>query len=73
MNSLTDERVHELLKSAMPGAAADAPAVDLWPSVRSAIDRAPNPVHAVDYALIALVVAVCLLRPSLIEILLLHL
>jgi hypothetical protein len=73
MNSLSDEYVRELLKGAIPMPPAEAPHREIWPAVRRRIHDAPHPPLSVDYALIAAVVLLCLLRPSVIGFLLLHL
>lgn len=72
MNQLSDERALELLRAAMPAVGVDRPLDDLWPSVRRRIDRGPVPPSALDWILVAAVALLCLMRPSLAGILLLH-
>ncbi len=42
MNDLSDERVLELLRSALPPCAGADPPENLWPRVRLQIDAAPT-------------------------------
>ena len=72
MNRLSDEKTLELLRSAMPAYHVDGPPGDLWPRVRHRIDRAANRPPAGDWMLAAALVLLCLLRPALVEILLLQ-
>jgi hypothetical protein len=72
MNQLSDERALELLRAAMPAVGADRPLDDLWPRVRRRIDRRPVPPSMLDWILVAAVALLCLMRPSLAGILLLH-
>jgi hypothetical protein len=73
MNTLSDEHVRGLLKAAIPPPPTDARRGEIWPALRRRIhDGRQHPLR-IDYALIAAVVLLCLLRPSVIEFLLLHL
>jgi hypothetical protein len=71
MSRLSDEKTLELLRAAMRAQIVDGPHDDLWPRVRRRIDRANRP-PAADWVLAAALVLLCLLRPSLVGILLLH-
>jgi hypothetical protein len=71
MSRLSDEKTLELLRGAMRPYSVDGPRDDLWPRVRRRIDRANRP-PAGDWLLAAALVLLCLLRPSLVGILLLH-
>jgi len=72
MNRLSDEQALELLRDALPAYGAGGPPADLWPRVRHRIDRAADRPPAGDWVLAAALVLLCLLRPSLMGILLLH-
>jgi hypothetical protein len=72
MNRLSDEKTLELLRGAMPAYSVDGPPDDLWPRVRHRIDRAGTRPPAGDWVLAAALVLLCLLRPSLMGILLWH-
>ena len=72
MSKLSDEKTLELLRSAMPAYDADGPPGDLWPRVRHRIDQAASRPPAGDWVLAAALVLLCLLRPSLVGLLLLH-
>ena len=71
MNGLSDETL-ELLRAAVGTYTADGPTGDLWPRVRHRIDRPANRPPAGDWMLAAALVLVCLLRPSLMGVLLFH-
>lgn len=72
MSRLSDERTIELLRGVLTAPAVDAPSGDLWPRVRGGIDRSgPHP-PVRDWMLAAALALLCLLRPSLLRILLLH-
>lgn len=72
MNRLSDEKALELLRDAMPADYVDGPLDDLWPRVRRRIDQEANPPPAADWVLAAALVLLCLLRPSLVGVLMLH-
>jgi len=72
MNRLSDEKALELLRGAMTARSVDGPPDDLWPRVRHRIGRAANRPPLGDWVLAAALVVLCLLRPSLVGILLLH-
>lgn len=72
MNRLSDEKALALLRDAMPAARGDGPLVDLWPSVRRRIDQGASPPRAADWVLAAALALLCLLRPSLVGVLLFH-
>ena len=72
MSRLSNEKALELLRGAMPAYHVDGPPDDLWPRVRHRIDQAANRPPAGDWVLAAALVLLCLLRPSLAGILLLH-
>jgi hypothetical protein len=71
MSRLSDEKTLELLRGAMRAYNLDGPPGDLWPRVRHRIDRANRP-PAADWVVAAALVLLCLLRPSLVGLLLLH-
>jgi hypothetical protein len=73
MNSLSDDRVRQLMKDALQLPPVDDPRADLWPTVRQRIHQASARPTSIEYALIAALAVLCLLRPSVIEFLLLHL
>jgi hypothetical protein len=68
---MTDKTL-ELLRSAMTVPDIDGPSGDLWPRVRRRLDRPANRPPAADWVLAAALVLLCLLRPSLVSVLLLH-
>jgi hypothetical protein len=71
MTRLSDERVVELLRAAMPAIEATPPA-SAWSRVRAKIERnVPAPPLA-DWLLVAALALLCLLRPALVGILLVH-
>jgi hypothetical protein len=73
MTRLTDRQVLELLRDAMPAAeGGKGPHRDLWPSVRRTLDQGTSPPRAADWVLAAALVALCLLRPSLVGVVLVH-
>lgn len=72
MNRLSDERTLELLRGAMPAYNADGPPDDLWLRVRHRIDQGANHPPAGDWVLAGSLVLLCLLRPSLVGVLLFH-
>ena len=72
MSRLSDEKTLELLRGAMRVHNVDGPPDDLWPRVRHRIDRAASRPPAGDWLLAAALVVLCLLRPALVEVLLLH-
>jgi hypothetical protein len=71
MNRLSDDEALELLRAAMP-VDRKSPPIDLWPRVRRRIDRGVTPPPASDLVLVLLVALLCVLRPSLVGVLLLH-
>ena len=74
MTKLSDRDVCDLLKETLSATPlTDSSGDDLWPEVRRTIDRAPQAPRFVEYALIAAVLLLCVVRPSLIQFLLLHL
>jgi hypothetical protein len=72
MTSFSDERALELLRAAMPRVRVDGPLDDLWPGVRSKIERGPSGPSLLDWVLVAIVALICLLSPSLSGVVLLH-
>ena len=68
---MTDKTL-ELLRSAMTVHDVAGPSGDLWPRVRRRLDRPANRPPAGDWVLAAALVVLCLLRPSLVGILLLY-
>jgi hypothetical protein len=73
MTRLTTEKALELLRDAMPAPqGSDGPRADLWPCVRRRIDRGTSPPPAADWVLAVTLAMLCLLRPSLVGVLLLH-
>jgi len=73
MKKLMDGKALELLRGAMPPPERDdRPPTDLWPRVRRRIDQGGSPPPAADWVLVAILGLLCLLRPSLVSILLLH-
>lgn len=73
MNRLSDEKTLELLRAAMPASHSDASTSDLWPRVRRRIEQQEAArLPAADWLLVAALVLLCLLRPSLVGVLLLH-
>lgn len=72
MNRLSNEKALELLRGALPAYNVDGPPDDLWPRVRHRIDQRGNRPPAGEWVLAATLVLLCLFRPSLMGILLLH-
>jgi hypothetical protein len=72
MSDQTDERAIELLRAALPAAVQDGRAVDLWPDVQRRIARGRQQPRTADWILVLALVLLCLFRPSLAGILLLH-
>jgi hypothetical protein len=73
MTELTDDQAIRLLREAMPVLdAARQPEADLWPRVRHRIERRTSPLPTADWILALVLVGLCLLRPSLLGVLLLH-
>ncbi|HSL19913.1 MAG TPA: hypothetical protein VK886_00130 [Vicinamibacterales bacterium] len=73
MTPVSDERVLQLLRAELPVPDGQLPAADLWPRVERRIQEGSHPsASAVDWILAALVVLSCVLRPSAIGMLLLH-
>jgi hypothetical protein len=73
VKELTDEKVVELLRNAMPAlGSVDAPQTDLWPAVLTRVDRGREPFSTADCLLALVIVVLCLARPSLFALLLLH-
>jgi hypothetical protein len=71
MTGMSDERLVELLRLAKLTAAAP-PAADLWPRVRARLDQRPAGLGPSDWVLVISLVALCLLRPALASVLLIH-
>lgn len=71
-NGLSDEKVLELLQEAVSSTPPEGPAIDLWPSVRSRITTRTSEPHPVDWLLATALALLCLFRPSVAEILLIH-
>lgn len=73
MTRLTDEKALELLRDAMPAPeGGDGLVADLWPRMRRRINQGSSPPPAADWVLALALAALCLLRPSLVGVLLLH-
>ena len=69
---MTDERLGELLRAAMPPSAADDAPRDLWPSLASRLDRGPA-WSFVDLGLAAAVAVTLLMFPEWLWVLAYHL
>jgi hypothetical protein len=73
MKKSMDGKALDLLRDAMPPPEGrDLPPTDLWPRVRRRIDQGGRPPPAADWVLVGVLGLLCLLRPSLVSILLLH-
>jgi hypothetical protein len=73
MKSLMDGKALELLRDAMPPPEVeDRPLTDVWLRVRRRVDQGGRPPPAADWVLVVVLGVLCLLRPSLVSILLLH-
>jgi hypothetical protein len=72
MSDLTDERALELLRGALPPADNARQTVDLWPDVQRRITGGTQQPRTADWILVLALVLLCLFRPSLAGILLLH-
>ena len=73
MTRLSDEEALELLREAMPAMEGpDGPIADLWPSVKRRIDRGISPPPTADWLLAVALAVLCLLRPAVVGLLLLH-
>jgi hypothetical protein len=70
--ALSDERTIELLRAALPAAASPGSDADLWPAVKDRVMRGQGRLLTADLLLVAALVLLCLLRPSLAAILFLH-
>ncbi len=71
MSILSDDQALDLLRNAMPVEPDRNPA-DLWPRVRQRIDRGSTPPAVADWVLVAALVLLCLMSPSLSAFLFLH-
>jgi hypothetical protein len=69
---LSDERTIELLRTALPAAAEPPSDADLWPAVKDRVMRRQDRLVTADLLLVAAIVLLCLLRPSLAAIVFLH-
>jgi hypothetical protein len=73
MKKLMDGKALELLRDAMhPPEAGEGPQTDLWPRVRRRLDQKASSPPAADWVLAVVLGLLCLLRPSVVGILLLH-
>jgi hypothetical protein len=72
MSDLTDGRALELLRGALPAAVDRRQTVDLWPDVQRRITRGAHQPRTADWILVVALVLLCLFRPSLAGLLLLH-
>ena len=70
--NLSDDEVIGLLRNALPSVASAPPGADLWPRVRYGVTASAPPPGLGDWLVAAAVVLLCVLRPSLTAILLLH-
>lgn len=69
---LSDERAIELLREAIPATVHDGPTADLWPFVRDRMTQGITRPRTADWVLAVALALLCLFRPSLAGILLLH-
>ena len=69
---MTDERLGELLRAALPPSAADDPSPDLWMPLASRLDRGPR-WSSVDLGLAAAVAVTLLMFPEWLWVLAYHL
>jgi len=69
---MTDERLGEVLRGAIPAVSAVQAAPDVWDSIVSRFDRSPRP-SVLDLGLAAAVVALLLMNPEWIWLLVYHL
>jgi hypothetical protein len=73
MTTLTDRRVIELVRGALPVPDVPTdPTAELWPSVRRRIVQRPAAPSVLDWVLAAAAGLACLLHPSLVGLLFLH-
>ena len=71
MIPVSDERVLQLLRAELPVPDGHLPATDLWPRVERRIQEGSHPsASKADWLLAAMVVLSCVLRPSVIALLL---
>jgi hypothetical protein len=71
MSTLSDDDAVELLRNALP-AELDRIPPELWSRMRQRIDRGSNAPAIADWVLVAALVLLCLVRPSLSGLLFLH-
>jgi hypothetical protein len=72
MTRMSDERAVELLRERLPAPAHEDPDRDLWPLLRSRIEAGNRTAPAADWILAIALLVLCLIRPSLTAILLIH-
>jgi hypothetical protein len=72
IRTLSDEKTIELLREAVPAVAAGEPDADLWPAVKDRVIHGQGRPVIADLLLVAVLVVLCLLRPSLAAIVFLH-
>ena len=69
---MTDDRLEELLRAAMPPTSDDGPSRDVWPLLASRVDRAPRWTF-LDFSLAAAVAIALLIFPEWLWLLAYHL
>lgn len=73
MTTWSDERVIGLLRRELRGTAGEPPHADLWPRVQRRIQEGPHRTASpADWILVAVVIAVCAVRPAAAVMLLFH-
>lgn len=72
IRTLSDEKTIELLREAVPAVAPPEPDADLWPAVKDRVTHGRGRPLTGDLLLVAVLVLLCLLRPSLAAIVFLH-
>ena len=73
MTTLSDDDVRKLLKISLPVPRAETRHPDAWRAVRQKIDRGARRPTLWDCVLAAAIVLLCVIRPSLLGFLLIHL
>jgi hypothetical protein len=68
-----DDRLRKALRDAMHRADTAGPARDLWPELRRRLQAQPPPLSRLDWALLAALVAYCVVFPEGLVTLLYHL
>ncbi len=73
MNDDADDRLRRALRAALPPVDSEGPPRDLWPELRGRLEARPAPLSRLDWALLAALLAYCVVFPEGLLMLLYHL